>query len=347
MNEWYHQAGVDSDVVLSTRGRISRNLSGHLYPGSMGIEEENSVKEKVRDAFSQAGEGYTYLALEEMPPMEKRLLLEQKLITQDFCLNKDKHLILGDDRNFSGMINGEDHLRMVSFSGGLALEDVLGKLMDIDSKLEEIIDFNATFDLGYIGPDLKNLGTALKMSVMLHLPSLEATGLIDKALKTILHAGMEITGFSGEKEQSLGQFYIISNRNTLGDNENGIREKLSDITGQLLTYERMAREDLVKRKMIELEDRVFRGEGLLANCRLLSRNEGIELSAALRLGTVLELNNYSLEKLNGLLVLGQDSHIKERLKSRNEDIDSISVDRERAEFFRNYLYIKDTQGGSA
>ena len=347
MSEWYRQEGDESDVVLATRGRLSRNLAGYLYPGSMGIDEENEVREKVSDAFLKNGlEDYTYISLGDISPQERRLLFEEKLISQDFCLNKEKHLILSRDRNFSGMINGEDHLRMISFSGGLALEKVSGSLFELDKNLEAKIEFDANFEFGYLGPNLDNLGTGLKISVMLHLPALEATGLIDKALKTVLQAGLQVVGFSGEDNQSLGQFYIMSNRTALGLSEDEIQENLDNMSGQLLTYERMAREDLTKRKMIELEDRVYRGEGLLSHCRLLLRNEGIELTAALRLGRVLDLNGYEMKDLNALLILGQDSHIKERLKARGEKVVPVSVDAERAAFFREYLHGEDTRGGS-
>ncbi len=347
MTDWYQQSGDAGDVILSTRIRISRNLSEHLFPGSMGHQEEQKVKEKLVNAFTELEkDDFRIFSLDELKPHQRRLLLEKKLISQDFSLNKEKVLILNKDQNFSGMINGKDHLRMVRYQGGLSLDEILETMIGLDGELEEILDFAASFDIGYLGPNLRNLGTGMKMSLMIHLPCLVETGLIEKALKTILHAGFQVKGFIGEEDESLGQFYLIANQNTLGTSEKEIQEKLEGMARQVLTYERMARNDLVSKKKIEIEDRVYRAEGLLNSCRILSRNDGVEMIASLRLGTVLEMVPYKLERLNALLILGQASHIHDRLRSRGEESDALSVEIERASFFRDFISQTDTHGGN-
>ena len=315
-----------------------------MFPGSMGHEEETQVKQIIISAFEKLGneEKFKPLVLESLRPNERRMLFEKKLINQDFSLNKDKSLILNKDYSFSGMINTVDHLRMISLGSGLSLESLSKELLEIDSKLEEIIDFAVDLDWGYLSCDLGNLGTGMRTSLLVHLPALVKTGLIDKVLKAMLHADFQVTGFIGDSDSSwdsgdsLGQFYLVANSRTLGVSEEENRLQIEKLADQLINYERMARNDLLDNK-IELEDRVFRARGLLENCRLLSYNESIELISSLRLGGILGLLNFSLEQLNSLLILGQPCHIQERLIEKEAKLDDQTVDRERADFFKSYL----------
>ena len=340
MNEWYSQTGPMEDVILSSRIRLSRNLTGHQFPGSMGHQEEETVRNKILSAFSRLSpdEDLHALSLEELRPNERRLLFEKKLISQDFSLNKEKTLVLDRNYQFSGMINGEDHLRMAALSGGLSLRDLYARINRVDESLEEVIDFAATLELGYLAGDLQNLGTGMKASLMVHLPALVETGLIEKALKAMLHADFQVKGFFGDDEESLGQFYLVANRNTLGVSEEEIQEKLEGMAQQLVTYERMAREDLLSKKQLYLEDRVFRALGLLKSCRLLSYRESVEAISSLRMGVILKWLELPPEKLNALLITGQTSHLQERLLRSEGGSDEQAVDQERAGYFREELF---------
>ncbi|MDR1894112.1 MAG: hypothetical protein LBQ61_05380 [Spirochaetales bacterium] len=336
MPEWYESAGKDSGVIVSSRVRMSRNLAGHRFPGFLALEEERAVQQKILEAFRRAGEDFVPLALENLKPFERRLLLEKKLISQDFALNSENILILNPQRDFSAMINTSDHLRMARLAPGLELRNLLVWLMELDDKLEENIDFAVDMDLGYLFSGLDNLGTGVGLSILAHLPALVKTGHIDKVLKAMLHADFQVRGFIGDSEDSLGQFFLIEARMLPGLSEWENLEKLEKLAEQINHYERLARQDLLNDPP-ELEDRIFRAVGLLNSCRLLEYNESVELISSLRLGTVMGILDHRLDVFNSLLILCQPCHIQERLLKKGKRTDEGAANQERAQLFRDFL----------
>jgi len=346
-NGWFTLGGPDNDIIISSRIRLSRNLTGHLFPGSMGWDEEQQVKTDLLTVFSKMEQGrFHVLPLEELRPPERRLLLERKFISQDFSLNKEKTMLLSDDQAISCMINEEDHLKMIGFSGGSSLDKLYKKMRVLDDNIEKEIDFAASIEYGYLGPRLDNLGTAMKASFLVHLPALEETGLIDKALKTMLQVGYSVTGFAPDDEDgSLGQYYLVSNQETLGISEEDIIEKMETLSNQLITYERMARKDLSSKKLVHLEDRIFRAQGVVERCRLLSYEEGVQILSSLRLGIALGLLPYEMGDLNSLIITSQNSHIQEKIS--RQDIQDTTVEMMRANLFKELLVKSQKNGGAS
>jgi len=345
---WFFQGGADNDVIVSSRIRLSRNLTGHLFPGSMGHEEEERVRTAAIAAFEGLLDETTYepVLIGDLRPSERRLLMERKLISQDFSLHKEKTVMLRKDMNQSCMINEDDHLKILTYRGGEALSSLYREVRDLDDKLETRVDFAASLEYGYLGPRLDNLGTAMKGSYFVHLPALVESGLVDKALKTMIQVGYEVTGFSPGEDGSLGQFFLVSNKETLGFKEEEVVEKLETLSRQLITYERMAREDLLNKKLWELEDRVFRALGVMKSCRLLDYGEGVELISSLRMGVILGWLPFPLESLNSLIILSQNSHLQARIGD-GETAEELILDHERAEQFREILITPlETGGGS-
>ncbi|MEW5815989.1 MAG: ATP--guanido phosphotransferase, partial [Spirochaetota bacterium] len=120
---WFNQTGIEQDVVIASRVRLSRNLADHFFPGTLSMEEENKVQNKILDAFTllSAEKNYEKILLENLSPTERRMLLERHLISQDYSLQKQRYIVLRKDQLVSAMINEVDHLRLVSFHGGLNL----------------------------------------------------------------------------------------------------------------------------------------------------------------------------------------------------------------------------------
>ena len=342
---WFRQGGPDSDVVLASRIRLSRNLAGHLFPGSMGQKEEKAVQDSLVEVFSHFNEvdPFHVLPMEGLSPSQRRLLLEKRLISQNFVQHGEKTLLLREDMTCSCMINEEDHLRILGYRGGESLKALYEDIRTLDERLEQYVDFAASLEFGYLGPRIDNLGTAMKGVVMVHLPALVETGLVEKALKSMLQAGFGVSEISGEGDNSLREYYLISNLETLGFKEEEILEKLEILIRQVITYERMVREDLLAKKRWELEDRVYRAEGIVRACRLLGYAEGLEFISSLRIGTVLGWIDIPPERVGSLLILSQEAHILEGLAGE-EKPEKRQVDRERARLFREVLFPSSKTG---
>jgi protein arginine kinase len=336
---WFQEPGNEYDVVIASRVRLSRNLVGHPFPHILKSEEEEAVRSQIVAAFSSIG--FDCAVLEDLPKTERRMLLERNYISRDFASQTQKSCVLSPDRSVSGMVNDVDHLRMSVIHGGLALSACWELADEVDSRLEEMLEYAASLEWGYLNAELTNCGTGLRSSVMLHLPALVETGHIEKALKAIVQIGMTVKGFFGEDEGSRGQMYQISNQFSYGFNEKELVEKLDAVTQQLVHYERKARNEMLEHARIEVEDRVLRALGVLRFCRKLSAVEAVESLSSVRLGVALGLVQAPIERVTALLFLTQKAHVQHLAGYVAESADSNTIDAARAQMVQEALVRED------
>ena len=335
---WFSLPGPDMDVAVASRVRLARNLMGYLFPPLAGSEEEEKVRVEILQAFEKAGPDFKVVPLDSLPPLERRILLERNLISQDFSAAPNRYLVLSGDEKIAAMVNEEDHLRLASIQSGLALEEVYRSVEKLDGRLEQSLHYAASMEWGFLNTSLASAGTGLRASVMLHLPALAMEGNVGWALKMAGQMGLQIKGYWGEGENSLGDMYQISNPVSLGLNEREIIETVQSTAASLMDYERKARAELLKGRRVEMEDTVYRAFGLLSQCRLVSAKEAIELLARVRLGVSLGvLAKPSLETATALLIVSQKSHIQKMLDTTGDETDNKLVDYTRAKLLRKAL----------
>lgn len=299
---WYLQNGKDSDVVISTRVRLARNLEEFPFPTKFSKEQAEEVLRRIEEITPSLGYGLKFIHLKDIDDITKVSLVEKHVISPEFAANKNKAgaMVINEEENICMMINEEDHIRMQVFSSGLELENLKNLAIEIDEKLDGILHYAVHERYGYLTACPTNVGTAMRASVMVHLPALTMTGNINKILNIVNGFGMNIRGIYGEGTQSQGDFYQISNNQTLGLTENDIIKNLNTITEKVIEQERMARKYLAKNS-IDLEDRVYRAYGTLAYATKLSSDECKKLLSYVKLGTDLgmikELNDSKVTKL--------------------------------------------------
>jgi protein arginine kinase len=335
---WFSTPGSDDDVAVSSRARLARNLQGLPFPPSLSKEEEERVQREVIDAFAGLSEPFDPVFLDRLPPLDRKILLEQNIISQDFSVSPNKLVLLGGSGRISVMVNEEDHIRLACLSTGLCLGQVYEQADDLDSLLEDRLHFAATIQWGYLASRLENAGTGLRASVMLHLPALAADGTIGWALKRINQMGLQIKGYWGEGDNSLGDMYQISNPLSIGQKEKEILATVSEAAAEMVGYERKAREETLASRRIELEDRVHRAYGVLRACRVISSKEAITLLSALRLGVALKIvEGPGIELISTLMIQVQKAHIQKRLDQTDDEADNKLVDYTRAKLIRHAL----------
>ncbi len=334
---WFQETGPEHDVAISSRLRLSRNLVKYSYPNAMSVEDEEKVQKEVESAFASLP-AFKFFRLRDIEPIERKLLLERNIITQGFSLQEHKAVVLREDERISAMVGEIDHLRMACFEGGLNLWKAYTEVDAVDEKLEDILEFAVSLERGYLSSEIMNAGTGLRASVMLHLPSLSITHLIDKALKSVVQMGFVIKGFFGDDEHSLGDMYQISNQYAFGQSEQEILEKLQNICLQIVQYERKARDEMVGKSRMEIEDKVYRAYGILRYCRTITSKEAVDHLSALRLGIALGwVKNVPIERITALLFLTQKSHVHALLGKEKDGNDSRSIDRARAQLIQKAL----------
>jgi hypothetical protein len=96
---WMREPGSDAGVVVASRIRLARNLRTHPYPGTCSAEEEARLREEILEAIRHLPNGgeFAILYLDELAPLERRILFERGLIGQAFSLEKQRALALADD----------------------------------------------------------------------------------------------------------------------------------------------------------------------------------------------------------------------------------------------------------
>jgi protein arginine kinase len=333
-------AAADPGIVISSRVRLARNLAGFLYPGVLSAQEEHQCQEKILAAFRglPGGGAFTIARIEELPPLERRILFERSVISQGYSLEKDRALVLSADGSVAATLCDEDHLRLAAFGAGACLEDLLVRLAGLDSALEASLGYAVSAEWGYLNSAITNLGTGLKASMMLHLPALAMGGLIRKAVKASAQLGLSIRGFYSESMESMGDMYLIANEITIGLGEGDILASLGRIAAQLSGFEARTREELMDRRRMDLEDRVMRAWGLLTHCRYLGLREAIEALSSLRLGIALGLvAGAGTPAITPLLFLVQKSHIQKVLQASQDTADTKLIDYTRAKLVREAL----------
>ncbi len=331
---------VTGSVVISSRVRLSRNLSAYPYPGRCPADKEEEYREKIVTAFRRlpsAGD-FAILYLDDLSALERRILFERNIISQGYSIEKQRAMALSGDESVAGIIGDEDHLRLVGLRSGPGLEALLGRLDELDTQLEQELPYAVSTEWGYLNTAITNLGTGLKASMMLHLPALSMSGLIKRAVKASAQLGLSIRGFFSESMESLGDMYVIANEITIGLAEKEIIGNLGRIAVQLAGYENRTREELMEKRRVDIEDRVFRAWGLLTWCRYVSHREAIEALSSLRMGVALGLiSAVDTSTLTALLFLSQKSHIQRVLQSQADTVDSKLIDYTRAKIIREAL----------
>lgn len=302
MLNWYLQSGKDSDVVISSKIRLARNLSNIPFPTKFSKEQAKQVVERINEILPSIGYGLKYINLADLDDITKVSLVEKRVINPEFVINKgrEKGIIINNEENICMLINGEDHIHMQVFSSGLELENLKNLAIEIDEKIDKMLHYACHEKYGYLTSCPTNVGTAMEASVIVHLPALTMTGNIAKIFNIVNNFGLNIHGIHGEGTQNQSDIYEICNNQTLGLTENDIVKNLNIIIEKVIEQERIARKYLTKNS-IELEDRVYRAYGTLSYAKRLSSDECRKLLSYVKLGTDLgiikELNDTKVAKL--------------------------------------------------
>lgn len=335
---WIVGDGPEADVVLGTRVRLARNIKGIPFPGVATAEQLHRVTVMCRQAVEaldrQWGGPLKFARISEVPPLERELLVERHLIspmhTQDV---REKAVALRDDEAVSIMINEEDHLRIQTLFPGFQLEEAMDLADRLDDRLSEALEYAFSERVGYLTAWPTNVGTGLRASVMLHLPALAMTGLLQHVLSAVARFGVAVRGLYGEGTESIGNIFQISNQVSLGRSEDEILKHLANLAREVIGHERSARQRLLNDRAA-LEDRIWRSYGVLRYSRAITSQEAMQRLSDVRLGIDLGIiKGVDQRILKELLVLIRPAHLQSfmgrELSPAERDVHRAALIRER------------------
>lgn len=336
--EWLRGEGPESEIVISSRVRLARNIQGRCFISRMSPEERADCETYLRGEVTAVtgAKPQTYVALHEISPLERTFLVERHLVSREH--EKAKHprgVLIGNEESVAVMVNEEDHLRLQVLRSGFQLRKTYETAEEIDLRLEERLDYAFSPQLGYLTACPTNVGTGLRVSVMLHLPALVQTRHIEKVFQAVSKINLAVRGLYGEGTEAGGHFYQISNQVTLGKSEQEIVRNVEDVIPTIVRYEHKARLALLHKDRHRLEDRVWRAFGMLKHARILCSDEAMMLISLLRMGVQMDLlKGISLREINELFIYTQPAHLQ---LLNGKELQPAERDVMRAEFVRRKL----------
>ena len=321
-------------IVLSSRVRLARNLSGLPFPDVASPEVRAEVCRRVMAAASEQLPVQEELG--EASLLRRQSLFEEHLISRSLLEDRpDSAICMDSARQRSVMVNEEDHLRIQAMRPGLSLKEAWADADALDDLFETHLDYAFSSTLGYLTSCPSNVGTGMRASALMHLPGLVLMGEIEPIMRGLGKIGLTVRGRWGEGTAALGHMFQISNQITLGMAESRIVQDLEEIVSEIADHERNARERFRREKKFLAEDLAARAEGILRSARIMTTQEALERLSELRLGISLGLvKRIGMELVDRLLLEIQPAHLQ-TLAGRC--LDSGERDFVRAEKLRSEL----------
>ncbi len=340
--EWLKGSGPDSDIVISSRVRLARNLADFPFVSRASESDRADIERILHERILSLQESdrlptdSMYIEINGLSPIDRMFLVERQLISREHAESEGARAVMIDvAERFSVMINEEDHLRIQVMKSGLNLESALEHCNRLDDLIEETVTLAFNDRLGYLTACPTNVGTGLRVSVMLHLPALVITRQIEKVFKSLQKINLAVRGLYGEGSQAMGDFYQISNQITLGLSEEELCKKIADVVPVLIDYERQARDFLIRESQETLHDRVSRAFGILRTAQTISSEETMHLLSSVRMGINLGLlGDLEIPTVNKLFVHTQPAHLQ---KLSGAELDTSDRNIERASYLRRHL----------
>lgn len=337
-SELADSASAKTAIVLMTRVRLARNLAGQPFPGWAKPAVREQLLGTCREAVAAVHPMKRSLdiAIQELGELERQILVERHLISRELSGAKSgAGVVISKDQTISVMINEEDHLRIQVLRSGFQLKKTWSAIDDLDSALEEKLDYAFSPTLGYLTACPTNLGTAMRASAMMHLPALVISNQMEKVVRAVNQLGMVVRGLFGEGSDASGSIFQISNQTTLGESEEQIIKRLQSVLQSIVEHELNAREKLLEADGAKLFDKIGRAYGILQNSHLLSSNEAMNLLSLLRLGIDLGVFPDALRcTIDRLFIEAQPGHLQYSQKGECEpgQRDLLRAVRLRSEF---------------
>ncbi|HZN59415.1 MAG TPA: protein arginine kinase [Planctomycetota bacterium] len=336
--EWLGGTGPESDIVISSRIRLARNVAEFSFLSRASQKERGQIERRIQAELKKAlpQPDICYHSLPPLSPVDRLFLVERHLISREHAYGKGpRGVCLGGGETISIMVNEEDHLRIQGLRSGLQLRATWEQVDEIDTKLEKSLDYAFSPQFGYLTVCPTNVGTGMRASVMLHLPALVMTRQIDKVFQAVSKINLAVRGLYGEGTQASGDFYQFSNQPTLGKSEGEIIEMIERMIPKIIEYERAVREQLLEQKKEVIEDKVWRAYGMLQTARTISSEETMDLLSAVRMGVNLKIiRDVEIPTVNELFILTQPAHLQ---KMERSELEGPARDITRATYIRNRL----------
>jgi protein arginine kinase len=336
--EWLRGTGPESDIVISSRIRLARNLSAFPFTNRASLHQKADIETLLRDRVAKLEQAprLNYLSVANLSAIDRQFLVERQLISRELAASEGPRGVAFDEKeSVSLMVNEEDQLRLQVMRSGFTLDEAWQDIDKVDDALEQRVTYAFSDEFGYLTACPTNVGTGMRASVMLHLPALVWSKQIEKVFRALQKINLVVRGLYGEGSRASGDFYQISNQVTLGKSETTILGEIREVIPQIVMYERQARQTLVKENRQWLHDKVARAYGTLCSATMMTSEETMDLLSSVRLGINLALlEDLTIPTVNELFLHTQPAHLQ---KLMGTSLDGEERNTARARYLRTRL----------
>lgn len=337
---WLDGSGHRASFVISSRVRLARNLAQVPFTNRASDADKQGIVERVVEvAETSPCPEMAYFDTGSQTDLQRQLFVERHLISPALAKESGPRGVLVDETEAASvMVNEEDHLRIQVILSGLQPLEAYEAARSLERDLAGGLDFAASAEWGFLTACATNTGTGLRASTLIHLPGLALTKEMDGVVRGVAQLGFAVRGIYGEGSESAGNLYQISNQLTLGRSEATLLDGLNRVVGQVVECEMNARETLAREARTQIEDKVWRALGIMERARLLTSQELMNFSSAIRLGIDMEiLGGLDTGTVNDIMVTTQPSHLQHRA---GKSLDAGDRDALRAAAVRERLAAK-------
>ncbi len=336
--EWLRGTGPESDIVMSSRIRLARNVAAFPFTNRASAYQKAEIEGLLRDRVArlELDPRLEYINVPNLSPLDRQFLVERQLISRELAAAEGpRGVALAPRETVSLMINEEDHLRMQVMRSGFALDEAWQDMDRVDDMMEARLSYAFSEEFGYLTACPTNVGTGMRASVMLHLPALVWSKQIEKVFRALQKINLAVRGLYGEGSRASGDFYQISNQVTLGKAETQILNEIREVIPQIITYERQARNAMLKENRQAIQDRISRAYGTLCSATMMTSEETMDLLSSVRLGVNMGLlDDVTIATVNELFIHTQPAHLQKLMGSL---LDGEERNAARARYLRTRL----------
>lgn len=306
---------MTSGIIMNTQIAFMRNFSAYAFPIMMTYQASEAVYDLVMTSLDGG-----WLSRNKFEDMTEQALV-QWVKEWPLDVSSLNHMICrGSALHCNGkmalMVNADDHLFLVGKSEGLALFQLRDTLMTALNKIENMAEIAFDPNYGFLTSRIQDVGIGLGGKVRLHLPFL-ASATPERLV--FLAAQMKDVALNPLFETTESAFYVLSNRFTLGVDQDEVLDALQNVAIELMREEYDLRRSRLKSQRLMVEDGVFRALGLAQYARVVSFEEVVHVLSQLRLGVECDMIDHPMgEKIDhAIMTLLSESDLGFQSKSKH------------------------------
>lgn len=280
MLKWFEQIDNQKPGIISSRVRLARNWEEYAFPDKLDDQDSLEMIKRLelglQDIKNVEGKSYRYTMLDQLSELDRRILKERRILNTAAAAKKSPAgILISEDEDTSLLFNGDDHIRLQLMAPGLHLEELWNRADNLDDYINTRFNYAYDEKFGYLTSFPTNVGTGLRASVVVHLPTLSLGKKFHNLIGDMSRFGTNVRGVYGEGSDNYGSLYEISNQKTLGQSEKEILELVSKAAIQLTNQEMQVRRLSLQNHRIEREDEAYKSYGVLKYARRLALKDAM------------------------------------------------------------------------